>query len=361
MQELFLDSNSHVPMTPKALETFIKVNNSIAGHGHAQSPSIPGRQASNIIEQSRTKIADLLGAQSANQIIFASTCTQACQWATYMFNHAYSYSSSCIVSPAEHPAIKQAVNKYYQNIDSFKLNEYGVIKFDDSIQNRSIICIYIQNEIGVIQPIDRLNCKYLLSDMSQAAGKIPINLSEMNVDVAIFGAHKFGGPTGVSFIYLKDSSIWKEFGTGSRYFMDRTGTPDTPSIAATASALAFAIETMPERTDNQKAFRDAIEAEFGALNINIIGKGANRCPNTTFINIPGGYGIINMLALGDLGIHVGLGSACGSSYTGASPLMTAMGIEGGPHDFIRISQFGWYGKKEAEHFINMFKKVYKNV
>ena len=95
------------------------------------------------------------------------------------------------------------------------------------------------------------------------------------------------------------------------------------------------------------------------LGFDVVGKEANRVPNTTFVHIPNGGGIQVLVGLGARNIHVGLGSACGSGYRGASPLMKALGREGGPHDYIRISTFGEYTASDAREFLLAFEKEIK--
>lgn len=372
MKPLYLDLNSHKPLSPKALEAFVKFNNSSAAYGNAMSPSVPGRQAANAIEEARNKIAELIGADSSNQIFFTASCTQACEWAVKILSDVCCDVGKIYVSKAEHPAIRQACSKYINSHKYMNLTKDGTIEPDyfsrtliDSGEEYdktfAAVCIHVQNEIGTVQPIYELKYKfnYILSDMSQSLGKMPINLKLFPVDIAVFGAHKFGGPVGVGFIYLKDSSYWQEFGTGSRYFMDRPGSPDAASIVASAAALEEATSTLYERTQKMKDFRDILEPGLEEMGFEIIGKGSSRVSNTTFAYLGEGRGIALMSYLGQKGIHVGLGSACGSSYTGPSPLMKAIGRNNGPNSYIRISHWGEYDGNDAKYFLTALKEVSK--
>ena len=107
-----------------------------------------------------------------------------------------------------------------------------------------------------------INAKYMLVDISQSIGKISVNLKNMPIDIAVFGGHKFGGSAGVGFIYLKDINLWREFGTGSRYFSDRAGSPDVAAVVATSAALEEELMTMPERLVKMVEFRDILEPEL---------------------------------------------------------------------------------------------------
>lgn len=361
MKELFLDANAHLPINAKALVTYNEFCNSAASHGHPSSPSYPGRLAATSLEVARGKIASLIGAKKPGQIIFTSGCTSACEWGLEMFfqiEEHKNHPTAC--SPVEHPAVRDAfetlAEEFLDEVTHLSIDQYGVVKtgVSDNLYSK-ICCIHMQNEIGIIQPIEQVKKKYLFSDMSQSLGKIPVNVSDLNVDIAVFGAHKFGGPGGFGFIYLKDPSHWESSGAGSRYFLDRPGTPDVAGAVATSVALEEAVSTLEVRTKNMQIFQSIIEEKLETYGFEVIGKGATRSPNTTFVYMPQ-QGLLTLLKLGENGVYTGLGSACGSMHTGPSPLMKQLGREGGVHDFMRISQFGEYGEEDAKHFVKTLNK-----
>lgn len=351
--KLFLDANAHIPINPLALKTYRDFSNSKAGHGHPSSLSEPGRLAATAMEESRAKIARLIGATTPSQIVFTSNCTQACEWGIQMFCSA---SDEIFVSPVEHTAVKDAIEKYVKRFSYIPINELGVIKVES--QYHKAVCTHMQNEIGIIQPIEQLSTRHesVFSDMSQSLGKIEVNVTNLNVDVAVFGGHKFGGPGGVGFIYLKDPTVWKPFGTGSRYFMDRAGTPDVTGIVATAVALEDAINTLPTRQKNMKLFQTALEQGLTQRGHEVISQSAKRSFNTSFINVPD-KAMMAVMQLGEKGIHVGLGSACGSVHTGPSPLMKVLGRTGSVNDYIRVSQWGEYNDTDAQLFLDVWDKL----
>lgn len=348
---LFLDSNAHMPMSKKAINAFIKFNNSLAGHGHPLSPSRSGRLASQAIEESRTKIANLLGA-SAEQIIFTNSCTQACEWGIYLLSKLS--ADKTFIFPGEHSAVRQACKKYNKEYSNLKFNENGEINKFDYLDSK-VICIKTQNETGIIQPIEKIKCKYLFSDITQSIGKENINLNETNIDIAVFAGHKICGPN-IGFIYLKDLSYYKEFGTGSRYYMDIPGTPDVGSIVSSAAALEEAIKTLPERIKNMNDFKNILEPGLKELGVEIVGEFANRSPSTTFIRVPEKNNMQLMLKLGERNIFVGLGSACGSIHTSKNQFLADMGYND-MSELLRISNYGFYGEKEAKLFLQEFKKI----
>jgi cysteine desulfurase len=370
MKDLYLDSSAHMPLHPAALKALIEFNNSKAGYGNPSSPSVPGREAAAALEDARGQIAELIGAQNSNQIIFTSSATQACQWATKIL---FARAKTITISPVEHNAVKDACDsnwdEVYSEYDRLKINSDGLVIDDRELDG--VACIYVQSEIGTIQPIDKLDCNYIFSDMTQSLGKMPVNVTELDIDVAAFGAHKFGGPMGVGFMYLKNNHDWVEFGTGSRYFMDYPGTPNVAGAVATAAALREAVKTLPERMNRMVEFRTILEKGLKELDFEIIGEGQPRVFNTTFVKVPCGKyeggrkancGLSLMMELGDVsvyGSHVGLGSACGSIYTGGSPLMKALGRPSDGQDYIRISQWGDYGATEANYVLTRIQNASK--
>ena len=360
---LYLDANAHIPINPIALEAYSSFNNTLAGHGHPLSASVQGRAAATVIEESRAKIARLIGAESSGQIIFTSGATQACEWAVNMLAETdkgnYLLQDVFTMSPVEHPAIYMAVNEKIGDpelVHKFPVDESGkiILSQDPDHHYYKSICVHVQNEIGVIQPIKELGLVTsccLLSDMSQSLGKIPVNVQELFVDIAISGCHKFGAPSGVGFIYMSDPDYWVEFGTGSRYMIDQAGTPNVSGIYASAIALEQAVLTLPERTQKMLSFRSALELGLEQLGFEIIGKAVERCPNVTFARIPitkyHMTAITIMDKLAEKQIYCGLGSACGSLYTGGSSLMQSLGRPSDGQDYLRLSQWGEYTDKDA--------------
>jgi len=362
MKDLYLDANAHMPLNPKAAKAYVDFNKSKAGYGNPSSPSVPGREAAAALEDARSRIAECIGAKSSGQIIFATSATQACQWAMDILAQQ---SSTIAISPVEHHAVSDAFSEISDDCDTkLKINSDGLVIDDRELDG--VACIYVQSEIGTIQPIDKLNCKYIFSDMTQSLGKMHVNVSDLNVDLAVFGAHKFGGPTGVALMYLKNTGDWAKFGTGSRYFMDCPGTPNVGGIVATAVALEDALKTLQERTEKMFEFRMTLEKGLKELGFEVIGEGERRVPNTTFVKVPchdpqkANCGLALMMELGDFsvyGVHVGLGSACGSMYTGGSPLMEALGRPSDGQDYIRISQWGDYGEEEANYVLTRIQNA----
>ena len=346
--QLYLDANAHLPLSKPAIDAYVRFNDSRAGHGHAMAMSAPGRDASSEIEKARTKIASLLGIKSAKQIVFTSTCTQACEWAFKIVSNNLP-GKNVFMSTMEHPSVRISARSQIPGIIDLIPNKEGVISNAVRFEKTdAVICVHVQNEIGTIQPITDWHPGLFFCDISQSVGKLPIDLSRMsNIDIAVFGSHKFGGPPSVGILYLKDPNMWEEFGYGSRYYFDRSGTPDGASIVSAAAALEHAIKSLSGRYSNMLEFRDVFELGLSDMGWKVIGNGGQRIPNTSFFRVPKGMARHLLAQLSSEGIYVGLGSACGSNHRGPSPLMGSLGYGGGANDYMRVSQFGEYGVREA--------------
>jgi cysteine desulfurase len=362
MKELYLDANAHVPMSKTTMKIYSDFQSSRAGWGHASAPSRLGQEAACSLETARGKLSQLLGT-NPNNLIITSSCTQACDWGLDIFKKSIQEDSCFIYSSGiEHSAVYQKLESIFRKNKIKKLNNNnGFINYTEDIDTNCVVCSYVQNEIGIIQPIEKLKPKIiglLFSDMCQAPGKIPINLEQLPVDIAAFGAHKWGGPAGIGLLYLKNFALYKEYGTGSRYFNDRPGTPDVAGVVAAAAALEEAITEMPKHLQNMQQFQSVLEDRLQDMGLKIIGKEVPRVANTTFVQIPG----LAFMILNDLsrkGIYVGMGSACGSMHTGPSKTMTTLGIDGDAHDFLRISQQGNYNGNDAVYLADEIFKILK--
>lgn len=346
MKELHLDSNAHIPMSRAVTKVYADFQASKAGHGHPSAPAGPGQAAASELETARGKIAALLGAEKPSQIAFTSTCTQACEWGLDMLHASWKHDRYWLWhSGLEHSAVNGWLDKSNIHIPTLPVSPDGVVSRPDQVCDY-VACVHVQNEFGTIQPLEELKAGFLFSDMCQSPGKVSINLKDMPVDIATFGAHKFGGPASVGFIYIKDYNIYKEFGTGSRYYNDRPGTPDVAGVVATAAALEEVLFMMPERLCKMREFQSVLEDRLQDMGLEVIGKNATRVANTTFVKMPG-IAFSILAALSNKQIYVGMGSACGSMHTGPSLSMKTIGQTGEAHDFLRISQHGEYGKQEA--------------
>ena len=285
----YLDANAHIPiqLSNKSQTELETIRRGQSLYGHPLSPSYIGISAATAIEKSRYNICQQLGISNPSKLFFTYSCTQANEWACQILSSIV--KSKVSVSKFEHPSMRAAYNAFkFDDGVNIQINEDGSI-IDEVYDNA--ICMYVQSESGLIVDIEKIRKQtsgYLVSDIAQAVGKMSINLEKLDIDIATFGAHKFGGPIGVGCLYLKDSSVLQPYGKGigTSYCGDIPGTSNVEGIIITSLALRDAYNTFEERHINCEKFREVLEGGLKKLDFEIVCEKANRISNTTFVRVP---------------------------------------------------------------------------
>lgn len=362
MKQYYLDANAHesLNLTAKQLDKIIKETSCC---GNPMSPSKIGQRASYLIEQSREKIAQLLGATTPEQIIFTHSCTESNYWANCILDNEY-LKTELNISPYEHKSMASNINRNHI-INKLTLNQNGEIKHIERKQNS--IYVGVQNETGIVCDFKKIRdntVDLFISDLGQAIGKMPINLTELNVDIATMGAHKFGGMNGVGIMYLKDINKYVPLYDGGRYSNDIAGTPNTFGIIATHFGLLNTINAFKTGNFSVYGFISYIEHHLEALGFEIIGKKGLRISTTTLLKVPNGKGLELLMALSQKGVYVGLGSACGSMVEQPFVNIESLGYKDEVNtSFIRISSnvCDIYKESDAKNVVEIIKQTYKEV
>lgn len=354
-----LDSNAHIKLSPQIFEIYHKYSDYFAGHPLAFHSL--GRKASVLMEGSREKIAELLGATSKEQIIFTRGTSQAIEWGLEIFKKFGNFSFSNL----EHFAVVDKVNQLQNENFYSKYLELNQNTFDiDLCPTDSLVHIFAHNETGVIYDLNQYP-KKLFSDCAQIIGKNKFNLSNYpNLEIATFSPHKFGAPAGIGILYLKNIENWQEFGTGSRYNFDITGTPDIFGIAATAEILASVFKEQNEKIKKMTEFQNTIEKGFKELGCEIIAENLSRLPNTTFLKLPKKWAVTEnkfklLQKMEEKEIYPGLGSACGAIHNFENRVMKSVGYPESADNYLRFSTFGEYDSSNAEQIISIISDIFQ--
>lgn len=355
-----LDSEAFEAMKPFLLEDY-------------SNPSQPysfSRNAKKAIKDSREIIARCINALP-EEIYFTSGGTESDNWAIKgtVFN---SISNKIIVtSEIEHHAVLnscRALKQIGYKTFFLKPDNYGTITADNlkqSIDNASIVSImYANNEIGTIQPVSELAeiaheyGAYFHTDAVQAIGHIPIDVKSLNIDMLSASAHKFNGPKGIGFLYVKNGiQLPALINGGAQEFRMRAGTENVAAIVGMAKALknnCVNIESNIKKIkDISKSFLDNLTVDY-ILN----GNATNRLAGINSISLKdiSGEALLHLLDL--KGICVSTGSACDSVNTQISHVLKAIKV---PNKYaegtIRVS-FGKYNTKdEAEKIADEINKI----
>ena len=370
--QYYLDQNAHtnLNLTQDQIEL---INNDIGIYGNPFSPNLIGKRAASIIENAREKIAELLGAENSSSIIFTNSCTEANEWACAMLESYYLnlvmldkelQTTTINISPYEHRSMDDSIVGLQFNKEYIKLNkDADIININ---KNNYSIFIGVQNEIGIISDLKKIRENtndIMLVDMAQAIGKIPINLSkDPRIDIATFGSHKFGGPSGVGIMCLRDPSMWCPLNNCKGYNLDVPGSMNVMGIWQTALAMENSIKNMNSNMDRAFGFTYYLENHLTEMGFEIIGQKASRIPTTTLARVPNDLGFELLLELENENIHIGLGSACGSAVKQPLKSVVALGYDDAINtQFIRISQDGRYDRNDADNVCKGIEKALRQL
>jgi cysteine desulfurase len=292
----------------------------------------------------KTKLARILGIETASQLIITSGATESNNLAIFGAAKRQPDRRHLIVSAIEHPSVLEVAD-YLQRVGycvtRLPVGPDGVVlrnALESAITPDTLLVsvMLANNETGVLQPVEEL-AEFVKqadptilfhTDATQAIGKIPVDLEAglASVDFLSFSAHKFHGPKGVGGLFVRDANSLCpiSYGGGQQYGL-RPGTENPAAVAAMSAAL-----TMIAAQDFSLVakLRDLAEQELLALypGARVLGGDAKRLPNTFQIHLPGADGdeLVDALALA--GVAVSTGSACAHGARKPSHVATAMGL-----------------------------------
>ena len=335
---IYLDYNATTPLCQPAREAMLPYLDKF--FGNASSIHQAGRDARAAVDDARDKLATLLDIKP-HEIIFTSGATESCNLG--VFGLARGRSSKHLISAkTEHHGVSHAIEHLEKHegfeVTWLKVSENGLIDLDhlaDSIRDdTAVVSIMLaNNETGVIQPIEEISkicrAKGVLfhSDMVQSFGKIECDCSL--VDAASFCAHKFYGPKGTGFLFLRSGlSLQPIMFGGSHENERRPGTENVPGIAGMAAAAECALDGHDAEQDRQNKLRDdfyeRIAKAFPEISLN--GEGAPRLSNTLNVSFVGLDSETMLIALDLKGVCASSGSACMVGSVRASHVLLAMGL-----------------------------------
>jgi cysteine desulfurase len=344
---IYLDYNATTPLCDAAREAMLPY---FSQHfGNPSSIHRAGRNARAAVDNARDKIASLLHAKS-NEIIFTSGGTESCNLAVLglarcgdRFKRSTSESVGHVIcEKTEHHAVLHAV-EHLEKHEGFEVtwldaSNDGIVDLDQlekSIrpETRLVSIMTANNETGVIQPMKEISkiCRergvLLHSDMVQSFGKIDIDISL--VDAASFAAHKFYGPKGAGFLFLRSGlSLQPVLFGGAHENQRRPGTENVSAIAGMAAAAEFVLANRQAEQDRQLKLRDEfwnlISQNVPEAKLN--GEDAPRLANTLNVSLLGIDSEMLLIALDLKGVCASSGSACMVGSVSASHVLLAMGL-----------------------------------
>ena len=334
-----------------------------------------GQRAKEVLEDARKRVADAIGGDP-KEIIFTSGGSEADNQAIVTAaNIGATKGNKHIISSAfEHHAVLHALQKLEKQgfeVTLLDVHEDGLIRPDElAAAIRDDTCLvtimYANNEIGTIQPIREIGriCRergvIFHTDAVQALGHIPVNVVDDNIDMLSGSAHKFHGPKGVGFLYVKKGiKVSNIIEGGAQEKGRRAGTEIVPAIAAAATALTDAAAGIEKNTAGIIAKRDRLikglsEIPHSALN----GDAKSRLPGNVNFCFEGIEGESLLLLLDDKGIQASSGSACTSGSLDPSHVLLAIGrVHDVAHGSLRLSIGEDTSDEDVETIIGAVKEV----
>ena len=310
-------------------------------YGNPSSIHRSGRTARKAVEGAKSQIASLVNADSS-EILLTSGGTESNN--TAIFGVAMGHKPSRIVTTAiEHDAVLEPCRHLaragfditYLPVDRFGTVDMSRLRESISDDTSLVSVMFANNEVGTIEPIAEIAeiCKsrgvIFHTDAVQAAGKIPIDVKKLGVDLLSVSSHKINGPKGVGALYVRDGVSLEPviFGGGQEGGL-RSGTENVPSIVGFGKACEIARDGLAQNFQGVKRLRDRmvqkILAEIPHVTLN--GNVKDRLPNNAHMTFLGTSGEDLIIKLDEHGIHASTGSACSVHTQKASHVLQAMGF-----------------------------------
>lgn len=345
MKELiYLDNAATTRTAPEAVEAMLPYFTE--SYGNPSSIYSAGESAREAVSSARELIASTLGAKS-NEIYFTGGGSEADNWALIATAEAYACKGKHIITSAiEHHAVLhtcQYLEKKGYEVTYIGVDENGIIKLEElekAIRPDTILIsvMFANNEIGTIQPIREIGALakahgvLFHTDAVQAYAHMPIRVDEMNISMLSASGHKFNGPKGIGFLYIRTGIRIRSFIHGGQQERGRrAGTENVTGIVGMARAAQLAFDRLGERERKEKELRDYLirriseEVPYCRLN----GDREKRLSNNVNFSFRFIEGESLLIMLDMKGICASSGSACTSGSLDPSHVLLAIGL---PHE-----------------------------
>ncbi|MDR0930330.1 MAG: cysteine desulfurase NifS [Clostridiales bacterium] len=360
---VYLDNAATTPVRDEVLEAMMPYFKE--EFGNASTSYKLGHNAKNALENSRTKVAEVLNT-NANEILFTSGGTESDNFAIKGYARAHANKGKHIItSNIEHHAVSHSLKSLQKEgfeVTEVPVNSEGIVEiaeFEKAIRPDTILATIMQanNEIGTIQPIKELaeiahkNGFAFHTDAVQSIAHIPVDINDLGVDMLSLSGHKFGAMKGIGAIYVKKGIKLDIFNDGGGQEKGRrAGTENIAGIVGLAKALELAQQELPEEMPRLSKLRDTL---MDGLLERIPGSRVNgsrtqRVPGNVNMSFPYVEGESMLIHLDLINTCAASGSACTSGSLDPSHVLLAIGLDHATaHGSIRFS----IGKDNTEEDI----------
>ncbi len=344
-------------------------------YGNPSSLYAFAQNSKEALEIARKTVADIIGAQP-KEIYFTSGGSEADNQAIVSMAKvgALKGKKHLISTKFEHHAVLHTLKKLEKEgfeVTLLDVHEDGVVRLEDLEaavrEDTALVTImFANNEIGTVQPIKEIGefCRArkipFHTDAVQAAGHMPINVQEMNIDLLSMSGHKFHAPKGVGVLYAKTGMpLFNIIEGGAQERGKRAGTENIPGIVALAAALKESVDNMEANTAKIIPMRDKLFAELSKIpHSKINGSLEHHVPGTVNMCFEGIEGESLLLLLDAKGVCASSGSACTSGSLDPSHVLLSLGL---PHEVahgsLRLSIGEYNTMEEIDHIIKVVPEV----
>lgn len=363
---IYMDNHSTTRVDPRVLEAMSPYFTEYYGNAASRNHAF-GWKADEAVEQARAQVASLIGAE-AKDIIFTSGATEsdnlAIKGAAAMLRR---HGNHIVTVQTEHHAVLDPCRRLQRDgfeVTFLPVDRSGLItagQVAEAVTDKTILVsvMLANNEIGVIQPLAAIGrvCKerrvLLHTDATQALGRIPVDVEQLQVDLLSCSAHKMYGPKGVGGLYLRRRQphvrLEPLFDGGGHERGMRSGTLPVPLIVGFGAACALAVAEVPEEAHRLRRLRDKLHHGLTSRleNVFLNGDAVNRLPGNLNLSFAGVHGEALLMALKT--IAVSSGSACTSASVEPSYVLRALGV---PDDLAHASLRFGLGRYNTEEEVD---------
>lgn len=371
---IYFDNNATTQIAPEVLDAMMPF---LGGqYGNPSSAHALGTDVKRVVGSAHENVAELLGASSADEIVFTSCGTESDNWAILGALKYFPEKKHLITTRVEHEAVRKVCELLetqgylvtWLEVDDEGLLDLDALKNALSEQTAVVSVMLANNETGVLFPVntiaeivkERSNAVFHVDGVN-AAGKVPVDLKNTAIDLFSISAHKFHGPKGIGALYIRNGVDLPSFLTGGGQEKGRRAGTEAVHQIAGIGAAAKLVRDM-SKMELVRALRDRLENEIldkiPNSRLNGTHDAAKRLPNTSNISFENTNGEAILARLNDIDIYVSTGSACNSESHTASPVLQAMNIPySAAMGSIRFSLGRYNTEEEVEFVLNELPSV----
>lgn len=374
---VYFDNNATTRIAPEVRDVMMPFLGEL--YGNPSSMHAFGGQVAKYVARAREEVAAFLNC-SPEEVIFTSCATESDNAAIRGTADYFGPKTKIITTAVEHPAVLQPCRRLKalgHEVVELPVDAVGQIDLDQlrdalrGTRNALVSVMWANNETGTVFPVAEVAeiCRehgaVFHTDAVQVAGKIPVDVAKVPVDMLSMSGHKFHAPKGIGIFYVRRGTKLKPFLLGGHQEGGRrAGTENVPYIVGLAKACELARLNMAKEAEQLTALRDRLEAGILAQcpNVRVNGDKAHRLPNTLNVSFEYIEGEAIAYHLSDLGICVSTGSACASGSLDPSHVIRAMGVPFiAVHGSVRFSLSRYNTAEEIDYALAKIPPVIRNL